>query len=235
MNKNANSIIGHFICDLFLILFALLTTLPMVQLIAQSFSSELAVTSGAVALWPIDFNLDAYKIVLSDTAFYSGMFISVSRAFAGSIVSVFLTVLLAYPLSKRNLPYSGFFTIIVMLTMYFSPGLIPSFFVVKGLGLTDNFLVYIIPGAINAYNMMLMRNFIQALPSDLEDAARIDGCSNFGILFRVIMPLSKAMLATLLLFVAVNQWNAGNKFGRCSRRNTTYQTTYSLFNNVHLS
>lgn len=200
--------VGWCFCLLLLFIFCLLTTMPFIQLLAQSFSGEAAVQSGYVKLWPVDFQLDAYEILLSDRYFYYGLLVSIARATLGSIFSVFMIVLLAYPLSKKNVPGASIFTIIAMLTMYFHTGLIPSFLVVKKTGLMNNFLVYIIPTAVSAYNMMLMKNFMQSLPGELEDAARIDGCNSFQVLFKIVLPLSKAMLATLLLFVAVNQWNA---------------------------
>ncbi len=200
--------VGWGFCLMLLILFCLLTTIPFIQLLAQSFSGETAVESGYVKLWPVDFQLDAYEILLSDRYFYYGLLVSIARTIIGSLFSVSMIVLFAFPLSKKNVPGASALTIIAMLTMYFHTGLIPSFLVVKKTGLMNSFFVYIIPSAVSAYNLMLMKNFIQSLPGELEDAARIDGCNSFQVLLKIVLPLSNAMLATLLLFVAVRQWNA---------------------------
>lgn len=191
-----------------LTVFAFLTLAPFLQVAAQSFSSHRAVVSGEVTFWPIGWNVLSYKEVLGDRAFWSGFQISVLRTVAGSALSVLLTALMAYPLAKSYFWGRSAILFMIVFSMLFSGGLIPTFLLVKSLGLLNTFWVYILPGAIGAFNVIIMRNFFQSIPEELEESARMDGCRNFGILFRIIIPLSMPVIATIALFCAVGHWNS---------------------------
>jgi putative aldouronate transport system permease protein len=192
----------------FLIFFTFCAIGPFINMAAQSMSGNSSVMAGRVGLWPVDFTLMPYKELFKDRLFFNGMFISIMRTVIGSLFSILMCVLLAYPMSKKHLRGIPFITVVVMLTMFFSPGMIPSFIVIKNVKLMNNFLVYIIPGAVSAYNTLLLRNFFQSIPAELEEAAYIDGAANMHILFSIYAPLSMPIIATVGLFVAVGQWNS---------------------------
>lgn len=191
-----------------LALFSLLALAPFLHIVAQSFSSQQAVVAGSVGFWPIGWNIDAYKNVLKDTAFMNAFGVSVNRTVCGTLLSVGLTSLLAYPLSKPYILGRQWIQFMIVFTMLFSGGLIPTYLIVKEAGLIDTFWALIIPGAISAFNVIIMRSFFQSVPIELEESARMDGCSNIGILFRIVLPLSMPVIATIALFHGVAHWNS---------------------------
>ncbi|XID93497.1 carbohydrate ABC transporter permease [Paenibacillaceae bacterium WGS1546] len=193
---------------IFLGLFALLALAPFVHVLAQSLSSHQAITSGRVSLWPVDFSLEAYARVLSEQEFLNAFQVSVLRTVAGTFVNVALTCLLAYPLSKSYIKGRSAIMFLIVFSMMFGGGMIPTFLIVKGTGLLNTFWAFIIPGAISAFNVIILRNFFQSVPAELEESAKIDGGSNLGILFRIVIPLSMPAIATITLFHAVGHWNA---------------------------
>ncbi len=183
--------------------------LPLLHILAMSFSSSGAVTRGEVGLWPVEFTLQSYRYVLEKVEFWMASWVTVKRVILGIIVNMLLTVLAAYPLSKerwelhgRNV-YSWFFVI----TMLFSGGLIPTYLVVYNLGLLDSIWSLVLPGAVPIFNVILMMNFFRSTPKALEEAAKIDGAGHFKILWSIYLPLAKPSLATVLLFVFVGHWN----------------------------
>lgn len=188
--------------------FALLALAPFVHVLAQSFSSYRAIMSGEVVFWPVEFTLHAYGEVLRDDAFVRSFAVSVQRTVVGTAVNVLLTCLLAYPLSKPYIQGRGLVLFLIVFTMIFSGGMIPTYLIVKSLGLLNSFWAYIIPGAIGAFNVIIMKNFFQSVPAELEESARMDGCGNLAILFRIVIPLSMPAIATIALFHAVGHWNA---------------------------
>ncbi|GAE05725.1 cell envelope-associated transcriptional attenuator LytR-CpsA-Psr, subfamily F2 [Paenibacillus sp. JCM 10914] len=137
----------------------------------------------------------------------TGFGISVARTIVGTIGSVLVTSILAYGMTKRELIGRKYYMIMCIITMYFAGGLIPSFMLIRGLGLMDSFWVYIIPGLVSVWNMIIFRTFFQGLPNGLEESAKIDGAGNWGIFFKIILPLSGPVIATLSLFTAVSHWN----------------------------
>ena len=190
----------------FLIIMALLCILPLVNLFAISLSGKAAANSGAVTFWPVDFTLMAYEKTFNNNNFIRSILISVSRTALGTFVSMFVITTAGYALSKDfrgRTPLMWFF----VFTMLFGGGLIPSYLVNTSLGLKNNFLVYIIPGAFSCYNLILIMNFFKSIPKALEEAALIDGASFFTVLWRIFLPLSKAGLATVALFIMVGNWN----------------------------
>jgi putative aldouronate transport system permease protein len=189
-------------------MFALLAMLPFIHVIAQSFSSHHAIASGLVTLWPVEFSLEAYNKVLNEDAFWRAFQISVLRTAAGTGFSILLICLLAYPLSKSYLKGRSLILFLIVFTMLFQGGMIPKYLIVKATGLLNTFWAYIIPNAIGAFSVIILKNFFQSVPAELEESARIDGASNIGILFRIMIPLSMPAIATLSLWSAVGNWNS---------------------------
>lgn len=191
-----------------MILVVFLTLYPFVYLVAQSFSSEAAVSSGRVTFFPIDFTLGTYKYLLRDDSFFRYYGNTILYSAVGTLISVAGTALLAYPLSKSKLRLNKFFTPFVVFTMYFTGGLIPNYILVtQWLHLGDTIWAVVLPGAISTFNLLLMKSFFAGLPEELEEAAAIDGMGVYGVFVRIIIPLSKPILATMTLFYLVGLWN----------------------------
>ncbi|MGC9349217.1 MAG: carbohydrate ABC transporter permease [Anaerolineae bacterium] len=191
-------------------LFALLCAFPIVHTLALSFSSASAAASGRVTLWPVEFTTQAYQFVLENPAFLKSFGVSLLRVLVGVPVNMILTILVAYPLSRLSAEFRarGFFAWFFLITVLFSGGLIPWYMVIRQTGLIDKFWALIIPGAVPVLNTILLANFFRGIPKELEEAAAMDGAGHWTILFRVLLPLSMPILATLTLFVAVGHWNA---------------------------
>lgn len=191
-----------------MILVIIIMLYPFWYLVVQSLSSSDAVYRGEVSLWPVEFTLDTYRIVMSKPSFFTYYGNTLEYVVLGTAISVISTAILAYPLSKRNLRLNKFFTPFVAFTMYFGGGMIPNFILIgNALHMRDTMWALLIPGAISAYNVLLMRAFFQSIPQELEEAASIDGMSTYGIFFKIIIPLSKPIFATMILFNAVGIWN----------------------------
>ncbi|MGE5612906.1 MAG: carbohydrate ABC transporter permease [Bacillota bacterium] len=192
------------------LIFLCVTTLyPFINTIAYSFNNAIDSINGGIYLWPREFTLRNYeKILVGNSAISQALFISVSRTVVGCTLSVFSVLCVAYVLSRRDFVFRKILTPFLVFTMYFSGGLIPIFILIRNLGLINNFLVYILPGLVGAYNVMVMRSYIEGIPTSFIEAAKIDGASEYRILFTVVFPLSLPVVATITLFVAVGQWNA---------------------------
>jgi len=192
-----------------LILLCVVTLYPFINTIAYSFNNAIDSINGGIYLLPREFTLRNYeKIFVGDNAISQALFISVGRTVSGSVLSVFATLCTAYVLSRRDFVFRKLMTTFLVFTMYFSGGLIPVFILMRNLRLINTFLVYILPPLVGAYNVMIMRTYIQGIPDSLIEAAKMDGASEYRILFTIIFPLSLPVLATVTLFIAVNQWNA---------------------------
>lgn len=190
----------------FLVLVALICLLPLVNLFAISLSGKAAANSGAATFWPIDFTTMAYEKTFQNNNFLRSIMIAFARTALGTLLSMFVITTAGYALSKDfrgRTPLMWFF----VFTMLFGGGLIPSYMVNTSLGLKNNFLVYILPGAFSCYNLILIMNFFKSIPKSLEEAALIDGASFFTVLWKIFLPLSKAGLATVALFIMVGNWN----------------------------
>lgn len=188
------------------------TLYPFVYLIAQSFSSEAAVYAGKVSFYPIGFTTKTYEIILSKPDFFKYYGNTILYSVVGTLISVTATAILAYPLSKDKLRMNKFFIPFVLFTMYFGGGLIPNYILIaKTLGMRDSIWAIVIPGAISAFNVILMKTFFASLPNELEEAAKVDGLDIYGIFMKITLPLSKPIIATMVLFVMVGIWN--NWFG----------------------
>lgn len=191
----------------FLGLIGLSMVYPFLYMLAVSFSDPEYVMRSEVLLWPKGFHWKAYELVLSDPSILRGYRNTLFYVAAGTTISLALTVLTAYALARKELLFGRPVTLMIVFTMLFSGGMIPSFLVVKALGLLNTVWAMILPGAISAWNLFVMRTFFAGLPKELEESAKIDGAGDFGILLRIIAPLSKPVLATIGLFYAVAIWN----------------------------
>ena len=181
---------------------------PIYYMFIVSVSESNAVLRGEVTWHPIGINLDSYKVILNDRYIPRSYFNTILYTVTGTFVNVAMTALCAYPLSRKNFQAKNVFTFMIVFTMLFDAGLIPNFLIVESLGLRNTILSIILPGAISAYNMVIMRTFFQQLPEALFESATIDGAGDFTIFFRILLPLSKPVLASITLFYAVGNWNS---------------------------
>ena len=196
-----------------LVILALLTLLclfPILHILALSLSSSTAAASGRVIIWPVDFTTKSYQFVLQNSAFTKAFMISVLRVLVGVPVNMILTVLVAYPLSRSRNEFRArdFFAWFFIITILFSGGLIPWYMIIRQTGLIDNFWALIIPGALPIFNVILVANAFRNIPKELEEAAAMDGAGHWTILFKILLPMSAPVLATVTLFVAVAHWNS---------------------------
>ncbi len=197
---------------LIMTLVCIFTLYPFVYLIAQSFSSEGAVYAGKVSFFPVEFTTQTYATLLSKPDFFRYYGNTILYSVVGTFIAVAGTAILAYPLSKEKLRMNKFFIPFVLFTMYFGGGLIPNYILVaKTMGMRDTIWAIIIPGAISAFNVILMKTFFASLPNEIEEAAKVDGLDVYGIFMKITIPLSKPIIATMVLFVIVGIWN--NWFG----------------------
>lgn len=191
----------------FLIVFALSTLYPFLNAIAISLNEGLDTAKGGVTLWPRAFTMENYEVVFQDERLMSGFVISLLRTVVGTVSAILATAIFSYGMTKRELMGRKYYMLICIFTMYFSGGLIPTFLLIRNLGMFNSFWVYIIPSLIGVWNMIIFRTFFQGLPQGLGESAKIDGCGNWGTLFRIVLPLSGPVIATLSLFTAVGHWN----------------------------
>lgn len=191
----------------FLMIVALIAVLPFVYVIAVSFTDPIEVAKGGIILFPKKFSLAAYQYIFSTNTLIRSLGVSVYVTVVGTLINLVMTSLMAYPLSKTHFRGRNVILLGVLFTMMFSGGMIPSYFVVKNLGLTNTLWSLMIPSAINAFNLIVLKNFFQQIPDSLEDSAKIDGCNDLGVLFRIVVPLSLPAMATFALFYAVSHWN----------------------------
>lgn len=190
-----------------LILCGTATLFPFLYVLAVSLSPMEQVMRGGLILWPEKFTWDSYSMIFSNSHFMQALWMTISITIIGTITNLALTVLMAYPLSKTRLKGRRIILFLVLFTMLFSGGMIPGYLVMKWLGLLNSFWSVIMPGAISAFNLIILKNFFQGIPEALEESARIDGCSHFGVLLKIVLPLSMPALATFTLFYAVGHWN----------------------------
>lgn len=212
---------------LFLITLGVMMMLPLVNVLSKSVSEEWAITSGKVGILPVGFQLDTLRQVISSSMFIRAFGVSVVVTVAGTLISILMTALTAYPLSKRNLPGISFFMVLFIFTMLFSGGLIPNYLLMRQLHLINNLWVLILPGMISVFNMLVIKSYYESLPEALEESARIDGAKTYTILFRIILPLSMPVIATIALFYAVGYWN--DYFGPMIYINDTALKTLQLY------
>lgn len=189
---------------------ALLATLyPLLYVVSASISSPLQVVSGKMWLLPKDITFTAYKKVVQNSSLWLGYYNTILYTVVGTLINLAMTVMGAYPLSKRDLKGKNGVVILCTLTMFFSGGLVPNFLLIRDLGIYNTFWVMVLPGAISTHNLLIMRNYFQnSVSTELCEAACIDGCTNTGTLLRIILPISKSILAVMTVFYAVAHWNS---------------------------
>ncbi|QWB22465.1 MULTISPECIES: carbohydrate ABC transporter permease [Streptomyces] len=191
-----------------LTLVVLVTLYPFTNILARSFSGERQIRAGEVTLLPKGFNLTTYKIVFQDEMFWRNYGNTVLYTVVATAVAMVLTTCYAYVLSKKNLKGRGVLVGVAVFTMFFTGGLIPNYILVTSLGLKNSVWAIALPNAISVFNLLVMKAFFENLPTELEEAAQIDGLSTYGTLFRIVLPLSKAVVATMVLFYSVSFWNS---------------------------
>ena len=207
------------------ILISIIMLIPIYKVLVDSFDLSSAY---GMRLWPKQFGLAGYESVLSNPTLYRPLLISVGTTLAGTFLGLALSTLGAYVLIQWDMPGRTFFANFLLFTMIFNGGMIPTYLVMKNLGLTNNLLGVVLLPAINIYNLVLMRNFFEGIPESLFEAAQIDGCSPMGIFFKIVLPLSKAALASIGLMFAVSFWNDYTNFKIYINKNNLYNFQIQL-------
>lgn len=215
------------VCNtIFMILFVVVTLYPVLNTLAVSLNDGTDALRGGIYLLPRKFTWQNYKTVIQKDNLLTGAYISVARTLIGTITSLAANALLAFIVSRKKFMFKSQLSLFWVITMYVNGGMIPIFLVYKGLGLTNSFWVYIIPGMISAFNMLVMRTYMEGLPESLEESAQLDGAGYMTIFAKIISPLCKPVYATVALFIAVGQWNSwfdAMLYNRMSDQYTTLQ------------
>lgn len=193
---------------LLMVLLCVSILIPFWDMFITSFSSADEAMSLTVRFWPDKWRLSAYKFAFGDNQIVSAYIVTIARTVVGTLIHILVCVGLAYPLSKKELPFKNFFTTIVLIPMFFAGGLIPSYILIKKIGLYDTFWVYVLPGSFSPFVVILLRNFFANMEKALEESAHIDGASYLRIMLQIVMPLSKPIIATVALWSMVGQWNS---------------------------
>lgn len=191
-----------------LTLIGLSCVLPLIHILALSLSDRHAISSGSVVFWPVSWDFGGYNALFRETPVASALLNSLVITVVGTFLNMLFTILAAYPLAKRYFIGRRFYSFAVIFTMIFSAGIIPSYLVVKALGLLNGYGSLWLPGLVSVWNLMVLRSFFEGLPEELEEAARIDGCSEWRLILQIVLPLSVPVLAALSLFYGVGHWNA---------------------------
>ncbi len=190
-----------------LTLIGLSCLLPMVHIMALSFSDSQSVISGKVVFWPVGWTLESYSNLISGTNIIHAFKNNVILTVVGTVLSMSCTILAAYPLSRRDMYGRRIFSLAIVFTMLFSGGIIPSYLVIKSLGLLNSYGAIWLPGLVSVFNMLVMKSYFESLPAEMEEAARMDGCNEWRFILRIVLPLSMPVIAALTLFYAVGFWN----------------------------
>ena len=197
------------ILTIIMIIIAIVTIYPFLNVLAVSLNDATDTVKGGIYIWPREFTFQNYKEIFEGSSkLPQGLLISVLRTVIGTFTGVLASAMVAYTLSRKEFVFNKFVTVIFVLTMYIGGGLIPEYMVVKGLGLVNNFAVYILPGLISTFNVIVIRSFIDGLPPALNESAMIDGANDFVIFTKIVLPLCLPVIATVALFIAVGQWNS---------------------------
>ncbi len=205
--RDRDTIRFQIIATIFVTVFIILCIVPFLNILSKSFSDEASVLAGQVGLWPINFNIKAYRAVLLNNDFLRSLGISVFVTVVGTTLNTIATVLTAYSLSRDYLRGRRVFRFLYIFTMLFSGGLIPTYLVVRACGLIDNLFALILPTMVGVFQMLLVSNYFYTIPRDLEESAKIDGASNTTVMSRIMVPLAMPVIATIILFYAVGHWN----------------------------
>lgn len=222
-----------FVNRFLLILVGIIMLYPFYYTIICSFSDGIDLMRGGVYLFPRKFSLASYELFLSDQAWQGAFQISLARTVIGTMLSTLLTTVFAYGLSRRDLIFRRGYTVLVVITMYFSGGLIPFYVLLRNLGLLNTFWVYVIPGMVNTFFTLTGINFMRSIPVSILEAARIDGASEFRVFRQVVLPTSLPFLATLALFSAVGQWNSWLDSAYYVRNSNLYTLAYKTMTTLN--
>lgn len=206
--KSVGDIIFDCVNVLIMIIIVFITLYPFINATAISLNDANDTVRGGITFYPRIFTTRNYELIFGNSLVYNAYFITIARTVVGTFTGLLFTAMLAFGLAHRNLRGRRFYTLLCLITMFFSGGLMPTYFLIRALGLMNNFWVYIIPSLISVWNMMLMRTYFQGIPEALEESARIDGANYWTVFFRIILPVSTPIIATIALFIAVGHWNA---------------------------
>lgn len=191
-----------------LVLAMLLVLVPLLFILASSFSSAEAISAGKVLFWPVGFSVEGYKMILETSSVWRSFLMSLFYMVAGTLISLVLTILLAYPLTRKDFKANSFITVLMIITMFFSGGMIPSYLLIDRLNMLDTVWAILLPTALSAYNVVLVRTYMSSnIPKDLYECASLDGCSDFRYLVSIVIPLSKTIIAVMALLYGVGIWN----------------------------
>lgn len=207
MTASSGDLFLDIFVHVFLILVALSMLIPFMHVISKAFSADWAIISGKVGILPVEFNMDSIKHVLTSGTFWNSFAISVFVTVVGTLCNLLMSVTSAYVLSKRYLPGMKTVMVLFVFTMLFGGGMVPNYILMKNLNLLNNLAVLILPSIISVYNMIIIKSYFEGLPDSVEESAKIDGAGNITILFRIVLPMSTPVLATIALFYAVYHWN----------------------------
>lgn len=208
IKKSIGSLLFDMLNYSVLVLASVIAMFPIFYVISASLVTSEEMLTKKIILIPTKITFSAYQYLLSSDVIIKSIGVSIFITLVGTAINMFMTVLTAYPLSKKYMRGNKIFSLMIVFTMLFNGGMIPTYLVVTALKLTNTYWALWLPGAISAFNLILAKNFFYQLPSEIEEAAKIDGCNEFGILFKIVLPLSGPILATLTLFYAVSNWNA---------------------------
>jgi putative aldouronate transport system permease protein len=197
--------IGNFV---FMMLVVMVTLYPFINSTAISLNDANDTTRGGITFFPRIFTLRNFELIFQNPKVYNAYFITVARTLVGTLTGLLFTSMLAFGMAHRNLKLKRFYTMLCIVPMYFGGGLIPFYFLIKGLGMMNSFWVYIIPGFVGIFNMIMMRTYFMGIPEALEESARIDGANYLTVFFKIILPVSTPIIATIALFIGVGHWNA---------------------------
>ncbi len=224
VKSSAGSKVFTVLNSLFMIAFIVITLYPVLNTVAISFNDGIDAVRGGIYLWPRKFAIKNYQTVLAMENLITGAKVTVARTVIGTVSSVIANALLAYVVSRKRFIFKSQLSLFWVITMYVNGGMIPVFMLYRNLGLTGSFWVYVIPGMIGAWNMLVMRTYMLGLPDSLEESAQLDGAGYMTIFTKIISPLCKPVYATVVLFVAVGQWNSWFDAMLYNRMKTEYTT-----------
>lgn len=209
IRQTKSDIVFDVINTVILVLVLMIVLYPLIFVLSASISNPMAVLKGEVILWPKQFSLRAYETVFGHKDIMNGYKNTILYTLAGTAVNLVMTIAGAYPVSRKKFYGRKVITVFFMITMFFSGGLVPSYIINTKLGLVNNFWVMIIPGAVNVWNLFIMKSFFQnSIPEELEEAAYIDGCKNINILLKIVLPLSIPVIAVMIMYYGVSHWNS---------------------------
>jgi putative aldouronate transport system permease protein len=227
--KSTGDMVFDIINFIIMIFIVVVTLYPFLNTLIYSLNEPLDSIRGDLYLWPRKFTLNNYAIILKEPTIYMATLISVLRATIGAILNALGSVIVAYTLTKKDFVLNKFYSYFFVFSMYFSGGLIPTYFLIRDLNLLNNFLVYILPAIVSAWNIMVVRSYISGLPASLVESAKIDGAGELRIIFSIIIPLSMPVIACIILFVAVGQWNSWfDTMLYCGNNNALSTLSYEL-------